>query len=175
MIRLQSTKAGVLACLILWAGTAPAADLDIQLTDSKWNGETIPKDQVCQKFDGHGATPPMRISKIPPGTTSLQIAFNDESYQPMNSGGHGILQFIIESGSTSVDLPMVPGETDDLPAGVTKVAGHRAPGWSGTGGAYLPPCSGGGGNTYTATVSAISGTQAGAEVLASAKVGLGKF
>jgi hypothetical protein len=171
MIWLRITKVGALPCLLLWAFTASAADLEIQLTDAKWDGETVPADQVCQRFNGHGATPPMRISGLPTGTQSLQVAFNDESYQPMDKGGHGILQFTLAPGSTTVDLPVVQGETDDLPAGVTKVSGHRAPGWSGTGGAYLPPCSGGQGNTYTATASAMAGD----EVLASGKVSLGKF
>jgi len=38
---------------------------------------------------------------------------------------------------------------------VTTFTKHRGTGWSGTGGAYLPPCSGGRGNTYTITISAV--------------------
>ncbi len=159
-------------CVLLQTGTsAVAQDLEIRLTDPAWDGKSVPKNQVCQKFDGHGATPAMHVAGLPSGTEALRVAFNDESYGPMDDGGHGVLLFSVEAGVSSVDLPSIPGETDDLPSGVSKVSGHRAPGWSGTGGAYLPPCSGGRGNTYTATVNATAGDR----TLASGKVLLGTF
>ncbi len=74
----------------------------------------------------------------------------------------------------SVTLPAVPGETDDLPAGVKEVYGHQGEGWSGTGGAYLPPCSGGQGNLYTAKVKALGGAD-GDTVLGVGKVKLGIY
>lgn len=113
----------------------------------------------------------MRITGLPTGTQALLVAFNDESYAPMDKGGHGVLGFDVAAGFTRVDLPKIPGETYDLTDGVAKESGHRAPQWSGTGGAYLPPCSGGRGNRCSASLSAMQGQ----EVLASGKVQIGTF
>ena len=52
MIWLKTTKVGPLPCLLLWACTASGAELTIQLTDAKWDGEAVPADQVCQRFEG---------------------------------------------------------------------------------------------------------------------------
>ena len=135
----------------------------------------MPKSQVCQRFGGSGATPPLRIANLPAGTTHIEVAFNDQTYGPMDNGGHGVLAFAVAARRDAVSLPAVPGETDNLPPGVTKINGHRGRGWSGTGGAYLPPCSGGRGNTYTATVRAVMRGDAGAKTLARATVGIGRY
>ena len=164
-------RGSVVVALLLTSVVGFTAELTIRLTDPKWDGQQVPKDQVCQKFKGAGATPAMQVTGVPTGTQALVVAFNDESYGPMDKGGHGVLRFDVAAGNTSFDLPEIPGETDDLPDGVSKVSGHRAPGWSGTGGAYLPPCSGGRGNTNSATVSAVKGEQ----TLASGKIKLGTF
>ena len=168
----MTSRLGVsLVALVALAGSAAAADLKVSIEGGGWGGAWVPDDQVCQRFGGRGATPPFRIANLPAETTRIEIAFNDESYGPMDDGGHGVLAFAVAAGQSAVTLPAVPGETDKLPPGVTKIAGHRAPDWSGTGGAYLPPCSGGRGNSYTATIRAV----AGGKTLAQTKVGIGRY
>lgn len=69
----------------------------------------------------------------------------------MNNRGHGKLGIRVEAGATSVNFPSIPGHTFDLPDGAFMVKEHRNPDWA-TAGAYMPPCSGGIGNTYYLTV-----------------------
>jgi len=160
------TALGLVLC-----STAMAADLEVEFTDPKWTGKLVPEDQVCQRFEGKGSTPPMHVSGIPAGAEMIVVEFNDESYDPMDRGGHGIVGFAVSAGAAEADLPAVPGESDDLPAGVTTVKAHRGSGWSGTGGAYLPPCSGWNGNKYTAKLKAMGG----GKILAEGFIKLGKF
>ncbi len=152
--------------------------LNVHFADSVWDGKKIPASQVCKKFGSTNArSPALVIENLPAGADAILVAFNDESYTPMDKGGHGVLSFA-HDGSAKASLPAVPGETDTLPAGVTAFAKHRGTGWSGTGGAYLPPCSGGRGNTYTIKVSAVklNGDKSGiAETLAEKKVTLGSY
>lgn len=145
--------------------------LTITFADSAWNGETVPPDQHCPLQGGHGATPALEVSGLPEGTTSVTVAFNDETYQPMNDGGHGVIGFDVTPTDGKATLPSVPGNTADLPAGAHVVRASRAPGEYASPG-YLPPCSGGQGNTYSATVTALDSS--GAE-LASGKITLGKY
>ena len=143
--------------LALNVSTHSVADegLGVRFTDPAWDGKKIPAGQMCQKFGGANArSPSLMIENIPAGADALLMAFNDESYTPMDKGGHGVLSFA-HDGSATASLPAVSGETDSLPAGVTAFTKHRGTGWSGTGGAYLPPCSGGRGNTYTITISVV--------------------
>jgi hypothetical protein len=151
---------------------AAGGPLTAKFTDPKWGGDKVPAGQQCKKFGGAGMTPAIEVSGLPSGTTAIVLAFNDETYQPMNNGGHGMVRFAVAKGATSAKLAPAPGETDDLPSGVTKEAGHRASAFSGTGGAYLPPCSGGQGNTYTVSVKAMG---EGAAVLGETKLALGKY
>ncbi len=137
------------------APAAAPAPMAVAFADPLWTGEKVPDKQWCKKFGGEGATPAMTVTNVPAGTTAIDVAFNDETYAPMNNGGHGSVRFPVESGAATANLPSVPGETDALPAGVTSAKGHIAKDFSGTGGAYLPPCSGGMGNTYSATVKAL--------------------
>ncbi len=152
--------------------------LSVRFADSVWNGKKIPASQVCKKFGSADAkSPALIIENLPAGADAVLVAFNDESYTPMDKGGHGVLSFA-HDGSDKASLPAVPGETDTLPAGVTAFIKHRGTGWSGTGGAYLPPCSGGRGNTYTIKVSAVklNADKTGiAETLAEKKVTLGSY
>ncbi len=151
---------------------AANAPLTAKFADAKWNGEKLPAGQQCKKDKGAGMTPPIEVMGLPAGTTAVVLAFNDETYQPMNNGGHGQVRFAVAKGAKSVKLAPAPGETDDLPAGVTKEKGHIASAFSGTGGAYLPPCSGGQGNSYTVTVKAMG---EGSAVLGETKLALGKY
>lgn len=166
-----ATLAAILVAAVAPAAFAATAPLKVSLADPKWTGDKVPEGQWCQKFMGKGATPALKLEGLPAGVTSVVVAFNDETYQPMNNGGHGSVRFTVTPGAT-VELPSVPGETDALPAGVKTEVAHKASDYSGTGGAYLPPCSGGMGNTYSATVTAYGATPA---ALAQGKVIIGKY
>ncbi len=165
--------AGLWPVLVPTPAAAEEVELKISLGDG-WDGETVPADQVCQRFSGNGSTPPIVIANLPAGANSVKVAFNDESYSDMDYGGHGVIAFTVDGAGGAVTLPPVPGETETLPAGVKEVYRHQGEGWSGTGGSYLPPCSGGQGNTYTATVKAMGGAD-GDTVLGQGKVKLGVY
>ena len=122
------------------------------LADKKWDGKSVPKDAVCKRFGGKAPSPQIKVSGIPVGTTVLIAEFNDESYSDMNNGGHGVVGIEVPKGATSMMIPAIPGETDKLPTGVSSYEMHRGTNWSGTGGTYLPPCSGGEGNMYSVKV-----------------------
>lgn len=158
-------------------GTANAEDtLTVSLADPAWNGKKVPTAQVCKKFGGNNASSPvLTVDGIPADADALVLSFNDESYTPMDKGGHGIVRIAHNKGATE-QLPAVPGETDTLPTGMSVVTKHRGTGWSGTGGAYLPPCSGGRGNTYSVDVSAVKTSADGSSVtLAKGKIVMGKY
>ena len=171
------TIAGLAAMLM--AGPAAAAD---QLTASfaegiAWNGETVPEGQQCSKYGGSGATPEIVVENVPAEADAIVLAFNDETYTPMDDGGHGVVGFRVRDES-ELTLPSVPGETNDLSEPAFPVAGHRAdaPGYSPET-AYLPPCSGGRGNTYSVTVQAVTldSDDEPEEVLAETKLTLGRY
>ena len=79
-------RGSVVVALLLTSVVGFTAELTIRLTDPKWDGQQVPKDQVCQKFKGAGATPAMQVTGVPTGTQALVVAFNDESYGPMEIG-----------------------------------------------------------------------------------------
>ncbi|MCF8482240.1 MAG: hypothetical protein K9H25_17585 [Rhodospirillum sp.] len=138
--------------------------------DSAWGGGAVPSGQHCSKFGGHGATPGLTVGGIPGGTTEIQVEFNDASYAPLSSnGGHGKVAFTV-SGSTAT-LPSVPGETATMPSGVRLVSKNRAQGDFAVPG-YLPPCSGGAGNTYFAVLKALDSQ---GKVLGSGRITLGTY
>ena len=59
----------------------------------------------------------------------------------------------ISDNQSSVTIPSIPGETNEMPQGMfieNKFRSNR-----GEDGAYLPPCSGGRGNEYYATVKSV--------------------
>ena len=126
--------------------------LEVAFAGGGWDGATIPPGQHCRKFGGEGATPPLAVRGIPEGANAVVVAFNDESYQPLSyDGGHGKVGFWTSGGEAS--LPAVPGNTASLPEGTFLEAKNRATGdWASPG--YLPPCSGGQGNLYSAVVEA---------------------
>ena len=150
-------------------------ELRVTFTDAAWTGQAIPTGQQCRRFQGQGNTPALRVENIPAGANAILLAFNDETYQPMNSGGHGIVGFRITGNSAT--LAPFPGEvTTGLPQNPFIEAENRSGGFGGPG--YLPPCSGGQGNTYSVTVLAVSKSDtnpADNKILAQSKVTLGKF
>lgn len=167
----------VAALAVLTIGAPGAqAKMKPRFTDEAWTGAKVPDGQWCSKYDGAGATPALIIKDVPDMANAIVIAFNDESYTPMDKGGHGILLF--ETGrERPVRLAAVPGETEELPDGVTMVAAHKAKSAAySPGTAYLPPCSGGMGNTYTATIQAVQvGSDGRYTVLQTVKIKMGKY
>lgn len=164
-----------IAALALAALTLPAAaqsSLTIAFADPLWTGDKIPAGQHCRLLGGDGSTPAFAVSGIPEGTAQINAEFNDESYKPLSKdGGHGIIGFTVASTDGTATLPSVPGYSTDLPEGAMVVAKARtrAP-YDSVG--YLPPCSGGVGNTYAAVLRALAadGTE-----LASGHIVLGKY
>ncbi len=164
-----------LAAITLAALTYPAfaqSALTGAFADPAWNGETVPAGQQCPLQGGTGATPALQVFDIPEGTTQINVEFNDESYRPLSTnGGHGIIGFTVTPANGTATLPSVPGNTADLPEGAVVVAPARAPGQYSSPG-YLPPCSGGARNTYSADVKALDASGA---LLAQGKITLGKY
>jgi hypothetical protein len=138
-----------------------------------WDGKTVPAGQQCQKFGGNNPkTPEMHIHGVPDGTDKLVLEFSDRSYKKMDNGGHGKIAYLLNQDNFhgNVYVPSVSGHSFDLPKGFKLIAEHRSPKWD-KAGAYMPPCSGGKGNSYYATVKAMSGNK----VLNSTIVELGKY
>ena len=127
--------------------------LTVSFADKAWDGKKIPAGQHCQVFGGNGSTPALKVSNIPAGANAIIIEYNDQSYGPLsNGGGHGTIGYRI-SGTTA-DLPAVPGHTASVPEGTFIEHASFATGQYASPG-YLPPCSGGRGNIYTAVVKAV--------------------
>jgi len=171
-LRASLYSAIIVAGLGLAAGAiAQSGQLELRLADPAWDGVTIPQGQHCALQGGSGATPAIAVSGLPEGTTTVNVAFNDETYQPMNDGGHGIIAYAVTPADGTATLPSVPGGTADLPAGASVATASRGTGDYASPG-YLPPCSGGAGNTYSATVTALDST---GKELATGKIELGKY
>jgi phosphatidylethanolamine-binding protein (PEBP) family uncharacterized protein len=163
-----------IAALALAFAALPAfaqGTLTLKFADPAWNGQTVPAGQQCPLQGGHGATPAIEVSGLPEGTRHLNVAFNDETYQPMNNGGHGVIGFDVTPTDGSATLPSVPGNTADLPEGASVTSPSRGTGDYASPG-YLPPCSGGNGNLYTATVTALDDS---GKELASGRIELGHY
>lgn len=161
------------AAIAALCGPVLAQDaLSVKFTDPAWDGKTVPKAATCSIDGNTGAvTPPLEVSGVPDGTVKITESFNDETYTPMGHGGHGVLGFDVTPSNGVVQIPSAPGETDQLPAGVSVVSKNRGtgkydkPGW-------LPPCSGGQGNLYSMDVNALD---ASGKTLATAHVELGHY
>lgn len=151
-----------------------AEDLEIRFLDEAWNGETVPEGSQCQKFGGEAGSPAIHVAGIPEQANALIIEFSDRDFAPMDNGGHGKFGLEIEAGAGSVDVGSVPGHTSDLPAGFFVVEEHKAPTWD-KAGAYLPPCSGGRGNSYYLTVKAVHRMGDETHELAAATLEMGKY
>lgn len=171
---LKSSLVVLAIAATLPVGLAMAQDVPLTVTfaDPAWTGETVPEGQHCALQGGSGATPALHVAGVPDGTTTIEVAFNDETYTPMDDGGHGILHFEVTPENHEVDLASVPGNTaEGLPEGVTVATAARGEGDYASAG-YLPPCSGGQGNTYTATVRALNGDS---QVLGQGEISLGTY
>jgi hypothetical protein len=123
--------------------------------DSDWDGELIPRGQQCTPQGGvDPSTPQLVVSNIPTDSDAIILEFSDRDWGPMDNGGHGKIGFTIPEGTEETLIPSVSGNTFDLPEGFFIVKEHRNPTIF-TPGAYMPPCSGGLGNSYYVTVKAV--------------------
>ena len=179
----MKSKFTILFSLIAFCGVTTSAIaemasdkvLSATLNDGHWGGKLVPKGQQCLKFGGNQpATPPLKISGIPVRTNLLILEYSDRSYQPMNNGGHGRMAYALSSPVQSLELPAVSGHSFDLPTGFMTLEAHRNPKWD-QAGAYMPPCSGGKGNSYYVTVQAVHYDGVKTDVLAKTILEMGKF
>lgn len=166
-------KLSAFAAFFFTATIANAAGaMEVSFADAAWDGKKVPAGQQCQKFGGkNSASPKYKISKIPAGATQLVFEYSDRDYTPMDNGGHGIVAYKLSDKVTDLEVPPLAGHTFDLPAPFISVKAHQAPGWD-KAGAYMPPCSGGKGNSYYVTVKAVGADKA---VLAKQVLEMGKF
>jgi hypothetical protein len=133
---------------------AAAGQFQVVFADSKWDGKTIPYGQQCYRDGGKGSTPPLLIRNIPSEANALIFEYSDASYAQMNNGGHGKIGYSIQPGTAEITVPPVPGNTMSIPEGFFLISAHVNPSWD-KAGAYLPPCSGGRGNSYYVIVKAV--------------------
>jgi phosphatidylethanolamine-binding protein (PEBP) family uncharacterized protein len=151
-------------------GAALAQDMKVALGGAGWTGGKVPSGQECKRFGGNGSTPPLKVSGLPAGTDKIIVEFDDLDFGPLSSnGGHGGISYA-HKGGASANLRAVPGYTSSLPAGVMLENAARSTGEFASPG-YLPPCSGGRGHRYQATVKATKG----GSTLATAKVVIGTY
>lgn len=163
-------------CVNKYKAAPNLVDLQVSLADPSWDGKRVPDGQQCGKFGGKGSTPRITVSNIPAGCNAIVMEFSDADVSHMDNGGHGKIGYYIPKGADRVVIPPVPGHTFDLPEGFYKVAAHVNPGWD-EAGAYLPPCSGGRGNSYYVTVKAVYEAPKGeqCQMLGKAKLKLGRY
>lgn len=161
------TSIGVLSALNL-----SAADLSATFTDDIWKKSAVPKTEVCSNFNTKpGSTPSIALENIPANATKIVLKFSDETFHGMRDGGHGVIAYSIAKNSSALTIPSVKGETFDLPKGFTSAIAHRGEKFGKTPGAYLAPCSGGKGNTYSVLIKAMDGDK----ILDATSLTLGAF
>ena len=79
-MKVKTACLALVASLSIMAGPAFAGKLQVSFADPIWTGKKIPKGQHCRKFGGNGATPELKVSGIPEGTTAILVEFNDASF-----------------------------------------------------------------------------------------------
>jgi hypothetical protein len=147
----------IIASLITSVFSFNAFAIDVQLSEAKWDGKSIPEGQQCQKFGGvKPSTPKLLVTRIPEGTDALLIEYSDRDYKSMNNGGHGKMRFALNSSANRVSVPRVMGHSFELPDNFTMISPHLSPIWDKEG-AYMPPCSGGRDHAYYVTIKAMKG------------------
>ncbi|ADG92903.1 hypothetical protein Arnit_1245 [Arcobacter nitrofigilis DSM 7299] len=157
----------------LFSSSLLASDIKVSFTDKKWDGEKIPLDEVCSNYNVEaGSTPGLYIENLPDGAKKVILKFNDKTFTKMDNGGHGILSFDIEENATNVEIPPQIGETFELDEGFSVVNAHTGTRFGKQEGAYLAPCSGGKGNTYSVDISIVDSK---GKVLTSKELVLGKY
>ncbi|MFT7004640.1 MAG: hypothetical protein ACJAWW_002004 [Sulfurimonas sp.] len=166
-------KLSILVSIIVSAAlNLSAANLSATFADDIWKGSMVPKTEVCSNFNTKvGSTPSIILENIPSDATKIVLKFSDETFKGMSDGGHGIIAYKIAKNSSKVTIPSIKGETFDLPKEFSIVVEHRGKKFGKTPGAYLAPCSGGKGNTYSVLIKAMNGE----EVLDTTSLTLGTF
>ncbi|WP_415403562.1 hypothetical protein [Tateyamaria sp. SN3-11] len=155
--------------VLAMSASVALADLKAQVL-SPWDGKKVPAGQECVLHGGKGSTPPFQATGIPAGAVWLIVEYNDKSFKPLSrNGGHGTIGYAVSG--TSAKLPAVPGMTARMPKGVQVIAAAKSTGDYASPG-YLPPCSGGRGNSYEAVVKAVD---ASGKVLGKTRMKLGKY
>ena len=164
----------IILSTLLVTGSLFASDLKAEFTDAKWDGMTVPKDEVCSNFNESkiGSTPPLKVSNIPSGTAKLVFTYSDKTFTKMDNGGHGIVSYKVASDAKEISVPAQGGETFELVDGFEVVTAHTGTRFKKTPGAYLAPCSGGKGNTYKVGIEAVDAAN---KSLAATELVLGKF
>jgi phosphatidylethanolamine-binding protein (PEBP) family uncharacterized protein len=142
------------ASMVQYKPVPNLSKLEISFSDHRWDGKTVPKEFICGKYAGSGASPALRVNQIPAGTNALIVLFRDLDYAPLSyEGGHGGIRIPV-SNQKSIDIPSVPGDTNSLPEGIFMEQMHGEPRYF-KAGAYLAPCSGGRGHRYACVVKAV--------------------
>lgn len=151
-----------------------AANLKASFTDKElWNGKTIPEEMVCSDYNfDAGSTPEITLQNIPKYTKKIILAFSDETFKGMRDGGHGVIAYKLGVGVTETTIPSIQGETFDLPEEFISMIAHRGVNFGKEEGAYLAPCSGGKGNTYSVIIQAVDEDN---KVLGTTSLTLGKY
>lgn len=130
------------------------AKLNVKFVDSNWDGTTVPKNEICGRYNSKTAmSPKLLITNLPSQTNEIILSFSDETYTKMSNGGHGVVSYKVSEGIKSIELPSFKSETFDLPTNFKSLVSHRSS--RNTNGAYLAPCSGGRGNIYSVKIEAI--------------------
>lgn len=166
-------KKSLILSTLLFASSVFAAELKVEFTDAKWDGITVPKDEVCSDYNLEaGSTPALKISNIPANTAKIVFIYNDKSFTQMDDGGHGVLSYKIQKDLKEVEVPALQGETFELENGFESVTAHTGTRFKKVAGAYLAPCSGGKENTYTVNINAVDENN---KTLSTTELVLGKY
>lgn len=172
MIKVSKYLSCLIATLVL-SSSVMATDIDVSFVDEKWNGKVVPLDEVCSDYNIEaGSTPGLYIENLPAGAKKIILKFNDKTFTKMDNGGHGVLSYKIEDETSNIEIPPQYGETFDLNEGFEVVTAHTGTRFNKKAGAYLPPCSGGKGNTYTVDISIVDEEN---NILSTKEVVLGKY
>jgi len=164
----------IMSLCILTFSSMHAKDFQAKFTDTNlWNGQIVPEEEVCSDYNFEaGQTPEISLQNIPRYTRKIILAFSDETFQGMKDGGHGVISYTLDIGTQNTTIPSIAGETFDLPDEFTSLIAHRGVNFGKEEGAYLAPCSGGKGNTYSVIIQAVDEDN---KVLDSTSLTLGKF
>jgi len=165
-------KHGLLASMLLAANCVFA--IEVEIADDLWDGKIVPAGQQCNRFGGNASTPIFNVTDIPEGADLAIISISDIDSDQMSNGGHGVLSYDISGMSSDVAIPAIKGHTFSLPEGVSSIAAHKASGWD-TAGAYLPPCSGGGGHNYEVKIGLYEIAEGRLQFIEEAVVSLGRY
>ncbi len=137
------------------AASLPVPELEVAFADPEWGGEALPEGMWCDRDGGSRAmSPALLVRGVPAEANAIIVDFNDEMVFFLDEGGgHGSIGFWIRP-EAEVHLPSVPPGTRELGAEIFVEHDPLIPfGLMGDG--WLPPCSGGSGNLYSADVLAV--------------------